>query len=515
MNVVTAKGWAILSIVSISLLVTCFSNPASGQISISATGASYSENFDGMGAAGTTYLTGWTGYRYAGTSAAGTLPLVVDDGTSTSGAVYNDGASGGADRAFGMLASGSTIPRIGAHFVNNTGVTITTINFAGLMKQWRSGSTSTGFEVDAFAYSMDATDLAGSGTWTNFSAMDLVEKLTTTTTAAKVDGNSSANQTSIAGTVSGLSWANGASIWIRWSDANDAGSDCELSIDNLTMSFNIALPPPGKGTASITPTLAQGAVNDTFTVTVHGQSPYTLTNANVVVPGIFTWSHSASDVSLTGGGSPSTSVSGDTVKISGMTVSATDSIRIILNNITPPDSTDTFVFHTQTATQPDSILDLPAQPSVLIYGTPHSIGDLKANDVNGVPVFSGKYVTILGVVTVGGEFGSPSYIQDATGGIAVFGVITSGQIAIGDEVEIVGFISPFNGLTEVKNPIIIKKVSSGNTVNPVVVTCHQANFDGAGGVEQYEGRLVRINAVIVTTLAGGALTNWTVRDRKS
>jgi len=463
-----------------------------------------------MGATGTTYLTGWTGYRYAGTSAAGTLSLVADNGTLNSGAVYNLGSSGSPDRALGMLASGSTIARMGAHFVNNTGVTITTINLAGVMEQWRSGSSNTANEVDAFAYSLDATDLAGTGTWTNVTAMDLVEKLTTTTTAAAVDGNQAANQSGISGTLTGLSWTNGSSMWIRWSDANDAGSDGDLSIDNLTMSFNIVLAPPGKGTASIVPALAQGGVNDTLTVVVHGESPYTLTNTNVVVPSIFTWSHSTGDISLTGGGSPSTSISGDTVKISGMTVTGTDSIQITINNIMPPDSTDSFVFHTQTGTQPDSILDLAAQPSVLVYGTPHSIGDLKANDVNGVPVYSGKYVTILGVVTVGGEFGSPSYIQDATGGIAVFGVITSGQIAIGDEVEIVGFISPFNGLTEVNSPTIIKKVSSGNVVVPIVVTCNQANFDGGGGVEQYEGRLVRINQVTVTTLAGGAVPNWTV-----
>lgn len=490
--------------------MTGMSTPASGQISITATGASYSENFDGMGSAGTSYLPGWTGIRYAGSGTIGAvLNPVVTAGSATSGGVYNVGSSGLPDRALGTLASGTTVPRIGAQFVNNTGVTITTINLAGVMEQWRSGSNNTVNEVNAFAYSFDATDLS-TGSWTSVTGMDLVEKLTTTTTAAAVDGNAAANKTNISATINGLNWANGSTMWIRWSDVDNTGSDAILAIDDLSISFNIVLPPPGRGTASITPSLAQGAVSQALTVIVRGQSPYTLTNTNVVVPPIFAWSLSTGDISLTGGGSPSTSISGDTVKISGMTVAGTDSIQITINNITPADSTDTFTFFTQTGTQPDSILDLPVQPTVLVYGTPHAIGDIKANDVNGVPIWSGKYVTILGVVTVGAEFGSPSYIQDATGGIAVFGVITSSEVTIGDEVELVGAVSPFNGLTELNSPTLIKKVSSGNVVEPLVLNCGQVNGDGQGGVEQYEGRLVRINQVIVTSLSGASIPNWTV-----
>ncbi|MGA2625365.1 MAG: phospholipase D-like domain-containing protein [Bacteroidota bacterium] len=499
----------LLAIVVVPLLGFARS-PLFGQISITSTGASYSENFDGMGVSGTSYLTGWTGIRYAGTGTIGaTLTLLVSDGSSNTGAVYNVGTTSASDRALGMIASGSTVPRIGAQFVNNTGVTITLINLAGMMEQWRSGSNSSANEIDTFAYSFDATSLQ-TGTWTRLSGMDLMEKLTSATDNAAKNGNDPANKTSISGTMSGITWTNGTSMWIRWSDNNDFGNDALLAIDDLTMSFNMVVAPPGKGTASITPAMVQGGISQSVTVTVDGQSPYTLTNTNVVVPSTWTWSHSTSDVVLTGGGSPSIAISGDTIEVSSMTVSGTDSIQVTINNITPPDSTDNFTFATQTGTEPDSILALPIQPSALVYGTPHAIGDIKVNDANGVPIWNGKEVTILGIVTVGAEFGSPSYIQDATGGIAVYGVITSSQIVVGDEVEIVGVVSPFNGLNELGSPTIIRKVSSGNVVQPILVNCGQVNNDGQGGIEQYEGMLVRINQVIVTNLQGSSISNWTV-----
>jgi hypothetical protein len=509
MKPIVTKGWTPYLFLLIVVLLTVSTN-ISAQISITTTGPSYSENFDGMGPSGTSYLTGWTGIRYAGTGTIGAvLNPVPDYGSLNSGAVYNAGPSGGSDRSLGMLASGSTVPRIGAQFINNTGVTITTINMAGLIKQWRSGSSSSVNEIDTFAISFDATSLT-TGTWTNVSGMNLTEILTGSTSAGAVDGTAAANQASISTSLTGLTWANGSTMWIRWSDKDDAGSDAELAIDNLSMSFNVAAPVYGKGTASVVPATAQGAITQSLKVVVRGQSPATLTNTNVIVPSIFSWSQSTGDIMLTGGGSPSVTIAGDTIKVSGMTVTGTDSIQIAINNITPPDSTDTFIFQTQTGTQPDSIFNLSTQPTVLVYGTPHAIGDIKTNDVNGVPIWQGKWVTILGVVTVGAEFGSPSYVQDATGGIAVYGVITSGQISIGDEVEIVGLVSPFNGLNELGTPTIIRKVSSGNVVTPILVNCGQVNNDGAGGVEQYEGMLVRINQVIVTSLNGSSIPNWTV-----
>ena len=76
-----------------------------------------------------------------------------------------------------------------------------------------------------------------------------------------------------------------------------------------------------------------------------------------------------------------------------------------------------------------------------------------------------------------------------------------------------GLVQPFSGLTELVNPILHSIVSSANTTEPVLVTASQIANDGAGGVEMYEGRLVRMNGVAVTGSGSwGANTNYPLID---
>ena len=504
MSIFTARKFSAAFLFAV-LLTISLGITASAQISITSTGASYSENFDGMGPSGTSYIAGWTGVN----AAAATLTPVVFTTSSTAGAVYNTGTASAADRALGMLASGTTVPRIGAQYVNNTGVTITAINFAGVMEQWKTGTSTAVNEVDAFEYSLDATSLT-TGTWTRVSAIDLNEKLTTTTTAVAVDGNSSTNRTSLIGSVSGLSWTNGGTMWIRWSDANDTGTDALLAIDDFSMAFNVAPIQFGKGTASVLPAFVRGTSAESVKVTVRGQASYTLTNANVVLPSIWSWSHTTGDISLTGGGSPSVAISGDTVQVSGMTVGGSDSIQITILNITAGDTTSLFTIPVQTGIAPDSIFNLANNPFTVVYGTPKAIADIKTNDANGLPLLVNKYITTHGVVTVANQFGGPGYIEDNGAGIAIFDSSFSNHVTIGDEVAVVGIVSPFNGLCELGSTLLISTISTGNNVVPLVVTPTQIRNDGAGGVENYEGLLVRLNGVQLRTFANGSVSNWTV-----
>lgn len=212
-----------------------------GQISITAVNAPYSETFDGMGATGTTFANGWTAIRASGSGTVGaTLAMAVDNGTLNSGNVYNLGATGASDRAFGTLASGSTVPSFGASFTNNTGVTVTTISISAVLEQWRAASNNTLNEVVAFSYSLDATNLS-TGTWTPVTALDLLEILTSSTVNAAVDGTLAANQANISGNITGLNWNNGSTLWIKWDDANDVGSDGTYAIDNFIFKANPVL----------------------------------------------------------------------------------------------------------------------------------------------------------------------------------------------------------------------------------------------------------------------------------
>lgn len=195
----------------------------------------YNEVFDGMGATGVAYLPGWTAIRSSGTGVVGAvLTMAVTEGSANGGNVYNVGASGAAERAFGTLGSGTTVPSFGASFLNSTGSSIVKIDLTGTMEQWRTGSNNAVNEDVVFEYSLDATDLA-TGTWVPVNSFDLMEKITTSAAAAPIDGNLAENQTAITASIPGLTWFAGSTLWIRWTDVNDLGSDGIYAIDNLSV----------------------------------------------------------------------------------------------------------------------------------------------------------------------------------------------------------------------------------------------------------------------------------------
>jgi hypothetical protein len=210
-----------------------------GQIPISLIGLNvpYSEDFSGMGSTQTDFIPGWTAINVAN---GATLTMAVSDGTSGVGNVYNVGAIGSEERAFGTIADGSTVPALGAVFTNNTGSTVSKIAIQTRMEQWRESGNAGVNETVTFSYSLDATSL-DSGTWTTVTALDLKEKLTAATTNLAVNGNLLANYTNLANIITGLNWANGTNLWIKWADTNDSGSNGLYAIDNFIISVSETL----------------------------------------------------------------------------------------------------------------------------------------------------------------------------------------------------------------------------------------------------------------------------------
>ena len=209
------------------------------QVVLTAENGSYLQNFDGMGAT-TNYSTGWTGIKYDGSSTTiangAFLGPVVGNGSSPNGGnIYNVGTTSAADRALGSIASGTIIGAYGTSFQNNTTKIMLDVNFSGVMEQWRTGNDPA-VERVYFEYSTDATSLS-TGSWTSLSSMDLVEKLTSTTGNTGVDGNSPANQTAISGSIGSLNLLPGSTLWIRWRDVNDAGTDGLYAVDNFQLTY--------------------------------------------------------------------------------------------------------------------------------------------------------------------------------------------------------------------------------------------------------------------------------------
>ncbi|MBM2846138.1 MAG: hypothetical protein HW407_1450, partial [Bacteroidetes bacterium] len=265
----------------------------------------------------------------------------------------------------------------------------------------------------------------------------------------------------------------------------------------------------GSGLAGIQPDTLNGGVTGPIIITYRPDTAYAVTDLRIIIPTSFGWSRSPSDVSFTNMTATNT-VSGDTVYFTNVTFAA-DSTVITLANMTSSENTSIYPFRVQSRV--NFFADVSPIPRIVVFGLPIPIAEAKANDSLGVPLLLNSLITVRGVVTVANEFGGPSYIQDNSGGFAIFGSSFSTSVALGDEVVVSGLVQPFSGLSEIVNPILHSILSTGNTVEPLVATANQIFSDGVGGLEVYEGRLVRINNATVT--GGGtwtAGTNYPLND---
>ncbi|MFN0156673.1 MAG: phospholipase D-like domain-containing protein [Bacteroidota bacterium] len=265
----------------------------------------------------------------------------------------------------------------------------------------------------------------------------------------------------------------------------------------------------GSGSASMQPDTLNGGDTGPIVITYRRDTQFNITDLRVIIPTGFIWGQTPADVSFTNM-TATTSVNGDTISITGIVFSA-DSTVITINNVEAADSTAIYLFKVQSRV--NQYGDVAPTPRVVVFGNPESIASIKVNDANGVMLRANQLVTVRGIVTVANEFGGPSYFQDNSGGLGVFGSAFSTAVSVGDEVIVSGIIQPFSGLSEIVNPILHQIVSNGNVLVPLLVTASQIANDGAGGVEQYEAGLVRLNGVTVSgSGVWAANTNYNLQD---
>ncbi|MGB6120788.1 MAG: phospholipase D-like domain-containing protein, partial [Bacteroidota bacterium] len=266
----------------------------------------------------------------------------------------------------------------------------------------------------------------------------------------------------------------------------------------------------GSGSAFVQPDTLSAGDQTPLTVLFRRDTAFTLLDLRIILPATFAWSRSLPDVEYTNMAATA-SVSGDTILFTSVAMSA-DSTLITINGVTAPDSTAVYPVEVQTRASQE-FRNVSPLPSIVVFGLPEPIGDVKLNDVNGIPLRVNTLVTIRGVITAANEFGSPSYLQDNSAGMAIYGPSFSAAVQRGDEVIVTGLLQPFAGLTEIVNPILHWVVDSGNVTEPLLLTLGEIAGDGAGGVELYEGLLVRLNGVRVLgsgVWAGG--TNYQLTD---
>lgn len=448
-----------------------FTLPTAGPIALS--GAPV--NASGLG--------GWSLAKYGGSGAVALFR--VDTGGGNSGSIYSYGSSGSGDRALGSLASGTTISRFGASFVNSTGRTITSFALSYTGEQWRRGSGAA--NKLTFEYSTNASDI-NTGTFTAATGLDFVAPITTGTSIA-LDGNAAANRVAISSTVNGLSWAPGTTLVIRWTDVDDTGSDDGLGVDDLSFSTPV-------GTDDLLPaviytTPSDGEVNvpvaDPLAVTFNEAVNFSASAVTLV------GSESGSHTVALSGGPSSYTLTPDLPFAEGEVVTLTLSAAGITDAATGaqhPEGDVTATFLT-------------------FSSTPLAVHTIQGSGLTSP--YAGHVVTTGGVVVasfqstgLGGYYiETPDAQQDSdpatSEGMFVFD--SANAVAPGDLVTITGTVSEFGTApateTEVSGVTAFTKVSSGNPLpTPVAVNLP---FPATGYAERYEGMLVTFPQSLTVT----------------
>lgn len=225
------------------LFIRLSATQAAGNISLTALGTAYPQNFNTLATSGNSDVLP-NGWSLSETGSNANANYTAGDGTSNAGDTYSFGI--GSDRAFGSVQSGSLIATVGACFTNNTGQTITSLDVSFTGEQWRLGTVGRADRLD-FQYSTDATSLT-TGTWFHVDALDFSSPNTTTSTGA-LDGNAAANRTAISASITGLSIASGTTVFLRWTDFNASGTDDGLAIDDFSLTAKGGATPPPTLTA--------------------------------------------------------------------------------------------------------------------------------------------------------------------------------------------------------------------------------------------------------------------------
>ncbi len=233
---------------------------------VSYTGGTIVENFDSMGASGTNTPPGWF-VGWTGPGVAFTTNVTASTGSTAPNqvAAWNFGPAAAADRALGLIATGSGTPAppgtnrfLEVRLRNSTTNAITAINVHYDGEEWRTGSSASQVNMNVLQFSADGVNFVSLG-----AAFQLTQPIFTPVSTA-LDGNAAANRITNIGGIYALpaSVATGGVIYLRWFDLNDPSTDPGLAMDN----FSFASSPIAIVTQPQTLAVPPGS-NATFTVT--------------------------------------------------------------------------------------------------------------------------------------------------------------------------------------------------------------------------------------------------------
>ena len=281
-------------------------------------------------------------------------------------------------------------------------------------------------------------------------------------------------------------------------------SDATAFINEFVELFYDVTPPPsGQGLGSIIPNRWKFNQTTNLQIILKPQTD-TLKSFKIVKPQPFNWNTGNISVQPV---SALLTHTGDTTTIGNILLFGSDSIVITISSVTAVDTTNEFSLTVFSSMNGTTFLPLQALPKTLVYGTPRPISIVKRKEANGTHTLLGKWAVVRGIVTVGNEFGGPTFLQDATAGMALFDSSVSNNVNRGDDVLLLGLVAPFNDLFEFVPSVLLEKFGEGIGVDTLTKTVAQVLAQGIA--EPDEGRLIRINNITsVTTIAGQPATSW-------
>ncbi|MEP6634569.1 MAG: Calx-beta domain-containing protein, partial [Luteimonas sp.] len=358
-----------------------------------------------------------------------------------------------------------------------------------------------------FQYSLDAADLA-TGTWTDVDTLDFSSPFTAGPVGAR-DGNDGTNRTAIAANIGSLSIANGATVWVRWNDADATGSDDGLAIDEFSLTPHGM---GGGGEPVLTISDTSAAEGDA------GVSPFffTVSLSAPAGPGGVSFDYATSDGTATAGSdyaaknAPALIPEGATSIV----------LSIDVNGDTDTEANETFAV---------DVIDILGA----IAGDTHAVGTINNDDVVVTPISAiqgsgamsplvGQTVTTLGIVT--GRKSNGFFVQTADGeddgnaatseGVFVFtGAAPPADAAVGNRVQVSGAVSEFVPaadpgqlpLTELGGTIGVTLLSIGNPLPaPLPLSASLPAADGAlDQLERFEGMRMTAPSFTVVAPTGG------------
>lgn len=198
-------------------------------------------------------LAGWSLFTYKNDAI---VSYIGGTGSSNAGSFYSFGLGGDSDRALGGLGSaggsgnyfgspqpagGSVAGYIAVAFTNGTSSTLDSFSLGFDGEQWRyGGNTTPQSMVLQYGFGSSFTDVT---TWTTPGAAFNWTSPVTSTPSTTLTGNGAGLVSNLGGTISGLQWQTGETLWVRWIENNDAGNDHGLAIDNFSLSVTAVTAP--------------------------------------------------------------------------------------------------------------------------------------------------------------------------------------------------------------------------------------------------------------------------------